>query len=232
MIMSGLRCDEQLDSIFSESVEQARRREQSAFDEIAGACGESLILYGAGNLGRRVLRGLRKNGLDAVAFADANPALRGQTIDGIPVFSPEDAARRYGGSGAFVVCVWHPDLRCGVQEIMDRLAAMGASRVLPFVYLFWKYADSFLPHYFWDLPSKYLAHEAAIRQAYESFDEEASRVPFVADLELRMRGFFGERPSPRTDKQYFPNELFRLSPDECFVDCGAYDGDTIKEFAV
>jgi len=229
--MSDLGCDEQLDSIFSESVEQARKREQSAFDEIAGACCESLVLYGAGNLGRRVLRGLRKNGLDAVAFADANPALRGQRIDGISVFSPEDVVRKYGGNAAFVVCVWHPDLHSGVQDIMDQLAAMGAARVLPFVYLFWKHADSFLSHYFWELPSKYLAQHAAIRRAYESFDEETSRVQFIADLELRIRACFGGRPSLRTDKQYFPNELFRLSPDECFVDCGAYDGDTIKEFA-
>jgi FkbM family methyltransferase len=232
MIMSDLPCDEQLDSIFSESVEQARRRERDAFDEIAGACAESLILYGAGNLGRIVLRGLRKNNLDAIGFADANSTLCGQKIEGVPVFQPEDAVRKYGGSATFVVCVWHPDLRSGVQNIMDQLAAMGAARVLPFVYLFWKHADSFLPHYFWELPSKYLTQQTAIRRAFESFDEEASRVQFIADLELRTRGLFRGRPLPRTDKQYFPSELFRLSPDECFVDCGAYDGDTIKEFKI
>jgi len=226
-----LRCDEQFEAIFSESVGQARQREQAAFDDAAGAYAKSLVLYGAGNLGRMVLRGLRRNGLDAMAFADANPTLRGQKIEGIPVFSPEDAVRHYGGSAAFIVCVWHPDPRSGVQNILDRLAAMGAARVLPFVYLFWKHADSFLAYYFWQLPSKYLAQQAAIRHAYETFDEEASRVQFIADLELRIRGLFRGRPLPLTDKQYFPRELFRLSPTECFVDCGAYDGDTIKEFA-
>jgi FkbM family methyltransferase len=221
--------DQQLDSIFSENVEHARKREQAAFDESAGARA-SLVLYGAGNLGRTLLRGLRKNNVDAVAFADANPTLAGQKVEGLPVLLPEDAVRKYGASAAFVVCVWHPDLHSGVQNIMDRLGALGAVHVLPFIYLFWKHADSFLPHYFWDLPSKYLAQQASIRRAYEGFDEEVSRKQFVADLELRTHGFFGHA-SPRIDKQYFPNDLYRLSPDECFVDCGAYDGDTIKEFA-
>jgi FkbM family methyltransferase len=226
--MSDLRCDQQLESIFSESYDQARKREQSVFDEAAGGCVGSIVLYGAGNLGRRVLRGLRKNGLDVLAFADASRALHGQKIEAVPVFSPEDAVRKYGRTAAFVVCVWHPDQRSGVQNIADQLTAMGATRTLPFVYLFWKYGDAFLPCYFWDLPSKYLAQEDAIRTAYEAFGEPASKAQFVADLELRISGVFGGRPSPCIGPQYFPNDLFRISPNEYFVDCGGYDGDTIR----
>jgi FkbM family methyltransferase len=226
--MNDLRCDLQLESIFSETVEHSRKREQAAFDEAAGACVGSIVLHGAGNLGRRVLQGLRKNGLDALAFADANPALRGQKIEGVPVFSPADAVRQYGSTAAFLVCVWNPDRGSGVQDILDRLSAMGAARALPFVHLFWKYADTFLPCYFWELPSKYLAQQAAIRGAYESFVEPACRAQFVADLELRTTGLFRGRPSPSAGRQYFLSDLFRVSPDECFVDCGAYDGDTIR----
>ena len=94
MSMSGSPCDEQFEAIFSESVEQARQRERAAFDDAAGAHAKSLVLYGAGNLGRMVLRGLRKNGLDAMAFADANPTLRGQKIEGVriaPVYGPPRA---------------------------------------------------------------------------------------------------------------------------------------------
>src|SRR5262249_39168973 len=29
---------------------------------------------------------------------------------------------------------------------------------------------------------------------------------------------------------YFPHDLFSLQPDEVFVDCGTFDGDTIEEF--
>src|SRR5579863_3894233 len=101
--MSGLPCDDHFELILSESVDQVGRREERAFDEAAGSGAESLVLYGAGNLGREVLHGLRKNGLDAIAFADANPALRGQKVEGLPVFLPEDAAQKYGRSSAFVI---------------------------------------------------------------------------------------------------------------------------------
>src|SRR5262249_16602480 len=40
---------------------------------------------------------------------------------------------------------------------------------------------------------------------------------------------FCERPLRPSGKQYFPSDLFRMSPEECFIDCGAYDGDTIRD---
>jgi len=226
--MSNLDNDQRLASVFSESIGHARNREQSAFDEAAGVLTNSIVLYGAGNFGRRVLRGLRKNGVNVLAFADLDSTLCGKKIDGVPVLSPEDAARTYGRTAAFVVCVWHPDKHFGVQRIIDQLLAMDVHRVVPFVYLFWKYPHTFLPHYFWDLPSKYLEREDVIRETYESFDDPTSKMQFIADLELRTTGLFRGRPLPCTGQQYFPEEIFHVSADECFIDCGGYDGDTIR----
>lgn len=227
-VVTSLHLDAQLESILSEDLAAARTREQAAFDKAAGSFAQSLVLYGAGKLGRKVLRGLRENGLDALAFADANASLFGKNIDGVPVLSPEAATQKYGAKAAFVVSVWHPDPQSGVRNIGDGLAAMGARFVTSFAQLFWKYAKTFLPHYFWDLPSNLLAHQAEIRQAYQLFREETSKAQFVSDLELRTHGRFRERV-PCMGSQYFPSDLFRVSPQGCFVDCGAYDGDTIRE---
>ena len=35
---------------------------------------------------------------------------------------------------------------------------------------------------------------------------------------------------PAAHAQYFPSDLFSLSAEEVFIDCGAYDGDTIQSF--
>ena len=228
--MSDSRFDEQFASIFSESVEQASRRERNAFDEIAGACAGSIVLYGAGNLGRRVLRGLRKNRLDPIAFADANPALRDQRVDGIPVFSPKDAVREYADSAVFVVCVWHPDRRHSVYHIMNAITEMGARRVTSFVPLFWKYPDTFLPYFFWDLPSNLVGEGNSVQECYLKLSDDASRSYLLDNLRFRSHGDFSPPSRPSELPAYFPRELFRVSNDECFVDCGAFDGDTIRGF--
>src|ERR1035438_1821889 len=52
-----------LEALLAETVESARLRENSAFDEMAAPFEQSLILFGAGQFGRRTLAGLRQVGL-------------------------------------------------------------------------------------------------------------------------------------------------------------------------
>lgn len=224
-----MQWQEQLESILAESVASARARERQAFDQLAGPWAQSVVLYGAGNLGRKVLSGLRKHNVDPIAFADANPSLDGNRVHGVPVFSPEAAARRFGKEAVFVVCVWHPDREHGAQDIIDRLSALGVERVTSFVPLFWKFADDFLPYYLWDLPSKLLLQSAAIREACSTFEEE-SLEQLASELRFRLHGDFGAMPPPLRTPQYLARELFDISETECFVDCGAYDGDTMRDF--
>ena len=98
--------DQQLDELLAEGAEGAQQREASAFDELTGGNTTELVLFGAGNLGRRTLARLRKIGVSPLCFIDNNSARWGQAIDGIPVMSPAEGARLYGSSAAFVVTVW------------------------------------------------------------------------------------------------------------------------------
>ncbi|MFB3915166.1 MAG: FkbM family methyltransferase [Terriglobales bacterium] len=221
---------DQLDSILSEDLATACQRERAAFDAAAGRYAESLVLYGAGKLGRKVLQGLRGQNLQPLAFADSNPALAGKIIDGIPVLAPADAVKKFGKHSVFVICVWHPARECGIREIGADLSALGAERVAPFVWLFWKYAETFLPYYLWDLPSKLLAEAEEIRRGVAILANDGSRQQFTAHLLFRSRADFDCLPAPAPLPAYFPRELFRLCEDEFFVDCGAYDGDTIRDF--
>lgn len=84
----------QLEDLLKETVDDVVCRERSAFDELTGHCGKSLVLFGAGGLGRKTLAGLRRMDICPLAFSDNNPDLWGQEIDGVPILAPEDAARR------------------------------------------------------------------------------------------------------------------------------------------
>ena len=61
--------------------------------------------------------------------------------------------------------------------------------------------------------------------------DEASRNEYLAQVRWRLRLDFDGLSSPVSHAQYFPDDLFRLSEDEVFVDCGAYDGDSLRDFA-
>jgi len=52
----------------------------------------------------------------------------------------------------------------------------------------------------------------------------------VRQVRLRTHGDFLGLSDPVDGAQYFPHDVFELDQNECFVDCGAFDGDTLEDF--
>jgi FkbM family methyltransferase len=99
--------------------------------------------------------------------------------------------------------------------------------VLPFR---WKHHQTFLPFYRDDLPHKVLPQASAIRRAYGLWTDDASRREFVAQVQWRLTGNYDDLTPVAGRDAYFDEDLFTLKPDEVVVDCGAYDGDTLRSF--
>jgi FkbM family methyltransferase len=222
---------QRLEELLCEDTGAAASRAAQAFDRAASPFKRRIVIYGAGQLGRRLASGLRAHGEDALAFVDRNPASWGHSIGGLPVLAPEEAVRRFGADAVFVVAVWHPVTSGGLYTIAAQLTAMGCRRVAPFVWLSWKYPEEFLPNFLWDLPSRVLEVAGEVRQAFGLFEGRRSQCEFLRQLEFRLTADFGCLRPPDEDPQYFPRRLFRPRADEYFVDCGAYDGDTLLELA-
>ena len=180
-----------------------------------------IVCFGAGNLGRRVALVVQP-----VLFCDNNSSLWQSTVDGIPVESPKRAIERYP-EATFVVAIWHPSRTETMVDRLDFLKSLGASKVVPFTALLAEYGDLLTPHMLWECPIYYATHEVEIARARALFDGEG-REEFDRQMRLRS-GDFSFQVIDRS-VQYFPEGLFRLSQSEVFVDCGAYDGDTIREF--
>jgi FkbM family methyltransferase len=219
----------QLESLLSEEVAAAVQREQRAWDDLASPFGNSLVLFGAGNLGRKTLSGLRQIGIQPLAFADNNPQRWGTQMSDVPVLSPVDAAAQYGRSAAFVVTVWNAGQQHRTRTLQQQLQGLGCQRALTICPLFWKFPDIFLPFHALDLPHKVLGQKEQVRHVYRQLADEQSRREFVAQLKFRLRGDFDGMPDPVTGAQYWPHDIIVFQTDEHFVDCGAFDGDTIRE---
>ncbi|MDR3568518.1 MAG: FkbM family methyltransferase [Syntrophobacteraceae bacterium] len=228
-IIAGSLKDE-LIRMLEEDETEAKKRERSELDRLAAPLGSSIVLFGAGGLGQITLRGLRKCGIEPVAFVDNNRALWDKAVAGVKVMSPESAAAAYGRKAAFVVTIWRAQGGYRFSDLVKQLNALGCERILSFGYLFWKYAEAFLPYYAIDLPHKTLQQSESILDAFEIWGDEQSRLEFVSQVKWRLTLDFDCLGVPVDQGQYFPDDLFALCDDEIFIDCGAFDGDTVVDF--
>ena len=228
--MSKLFYQAKLNQLLQEDVASAKVREQSAFDEATAPFGKSLVLFGAGNLGKKTLAGLRSAGIEPLAFSDNNRELWGKKIEGIEVFSPSDAAAKFGKSAAFIMAIWRGEGTDTMAERCQPLTELGCERVVNFGVVFWKYPQAFLPHYSFDLPHKVLEQADEVRRAFDLFEDDASRAEYVAQIRWRLLLDFDGLPRPVKHRIYFPEDIIATRPDDVFVDCGAYNGDTLEDF--
>ncbi|HEY1404283.1 MAG TPA: FkbM family methyltransferase, partial [Pyrinomonadaceae bacterium] len=223
--MEKSQAEHDLDELLAESLADAARR---AADQTPLGDGDALVLYGAGMLGRTVLAKLRRVGIEPAAFADDTPEKQGRMVEGVEVLTPREIVARFGDGVLFVVTIMNQRLR--FVEARRRLQSAGAARVVSFVNLAWKYPETFLPHYLFELPQQVLTKATDIRRAFHAFEDEESRRQFVAHLKFRLQLDYDALPESSRD-DYFPPDLVPGLPDDgVFVDCGAYDGDTVRRF--
>lgn len=219
----------EIEKLLAESPSSARQRARTAFDEAVGTR-RSLVLFGAGSVGRMALTGLRKAGVQPLAFADNNPDLWNQSVDGVPVLSLQEAIRRFDDTAAFVCTIWRARGTETMGDWIAELRAAGCTVAVPFGPLFWKFSDTLLPYYPFELPHHVLEAADDVRRACRLWADDASRREFLAQIHWRTHLDFDGLPRPVSHESYLPDDLFELQNDEVFIDCGAYDGDTIRSF--
>jgi FkbM family methyltransferase len=180
-----------------------------------------IVIFGAGRLGRRVARAVHP-----VLFCDNNPALWGSVCEGISVQSPENAVERYPNA-TFIIAIWHPSRTAKMIDRVNQLKSLGSASIISFPALLNDYPDILLPHGFWERPSYYVEHDDEIRRVRGLLDAQG-REEFDRQMRLRL----GDVSDQVIDRgvQYFGENLLQLGRNEVFIDCGAYDGDSIVEF--
>ena len=220
---------EQLENILrrieAEPLDAVRARGRRAFDDLSSPLGDKLVLFGAGPLGKGVLAGLRKAGVEPLAFADNNRDRWHQQVMGLPVLSPAEAVEQYGQNSCFVVTIYQG------STVRRQLESLSCKRVVACAPLLWKYADIFIPQCGLELPHRFREQCASIRQCYPTLGDELSKRDLREQLLWRYWLDF-KALSPPLDAidTYFPMDLLSPLPDEVFVDCGSFDGDSIRSF--
>jgi FkbM family methyltransferase len=207
--------------------EHARRlpAQQPATASPGGLAARPIILCGAGPLGRMTLAHLRHLGTLPLALIDNDPKRWGTTLDGVPILAPAEAVRRYAETARFVVTIYNG------SAVRRQLKDLGCAHIAHFADLYFEHADEFLP--FCGLAPRHAILEAwteAVAGAH-AWHDASSAAEYLAQLSWRLRLPGAELPPHDPPAQcYFPSGLFEFLDDEVLFDCGAFDGDSLRQF--
>jgi FkbM family methyltransferase len=183
------------------------------------------VIFGCGHLGKLTLEGATGAGLDVLAFADNNQSNWGRRIAGIEVMSPQEAVRRYNDDAFFVAAIYNGTLP------RKQLTELGCKRIVPYPLFFWRFSQYMPSEDRLELPHRVVADQKTVHAGYELLSDARSRREFAAQIRWRRSLDYDCLPKPDPpDEMYFASDLVSLSAREVLVDCGAFDGDSIRIF--
>ena len=195
-------------------------------------CGEDrrIILYGAGGVGKKLARCMYGEYGKRLFFTDQRKELYGLHVEGVPVLGLDEAASLYGESGLFVVTVFNREPTCAYVDIAEMLRQKGVKHYVPWAFPAWKYGNRLLPQFYLGCVQDIAPNVGLIQQAFDLLTDEKSRSIFLELLQASLTAPFDKFRGWESGPQYLvPEILAALPPQISFADCGAYDGDTLRD---
>jgi FkbM family methyltransferase len=184
--------------------------------------GERTVIYGAGGTGRRVLALLKKHGIMVDYFLDEKGGSN-IFIDDVPVLKPNDPAA--DKTAKVIVALFNH--KTDIMPVMALLKRNGFMKVVPYTEVFIHFADELPVQYWLGQTDVYEAKVPDITDALSMFEDLPSRDLFLSFLKFRVTGDPTCMPRPDRENIYFPADVRGTRKPDHFIDCGAFDGDTL-----
>lgn len=189
-----------------------------------------IIIFGAGNLGKKIANFLVAENKNVIAFADNNPKAWGSEFSNVKIVNPKDFTSEQLKNAAWIVAIWSPGHAFSTTK--KQLQSLGVANIFHAVALLQLFPGKLLPHYHFQTPDYFQQHKNEINEVYESLADEESKKQYLAHLDSRININLEGLPEPDTENQYFPEGIVTLTDNEVFLDAGAYDGDTLEQFSI
>ena len=182
---------------------------------------EEIVVLGAADEGNRLVQCLQQLGNPRISLTDMNPLkVNCKTECGLIVspFGPETIANKH------VLLATHRTFNASGSA-----KAAGARSVTPFLHLQNLYPQVFPPHCFHQgMLEDLLINFSHISQVATQLADDFSRLVLTRCLQYRLLG----TPESFTDivdwELYLPRQLPLQDYAACYVDCGAFDGDSVR----
>lgn len=176
-----------------------------------------VILFGAGNKGEKALKLLQSYSVQPVCFCDNNLKLQGQSYCGLTVLSYEEVRKTWKDYILLLTATAK-----NAEQMMRQLRAAGETNPIYHFCIPFKIDNELL-----------LCEEVqteAYNKVYNFFDDELSKELFIKFLEYKVTGNGLPLLNYESGKTFFDETIIPQQETHCYVDVGAYTGDTVMKF--
>ena len=192
-------------------------------ESVLGDFSGEVFLYGAGKRGEVALSNLRKMGYARYISGFVDDRARKDMKMGCRVSTIDDLTEQKRQESLFFISTY------AVKGMVNRLVKSG----VPIHHIFY-FPELLITDY---CESDFMKSTEQIRRTEDLLSDALSKFIYKSAFEIYRNGNIAVLSRTMGKCQYFPIlgssdyvPGFELGTDECFVDCGAFDGDTIKVF--
>lgn len=196
-----------------------------------------IVIMGAGNCGTVLFERLRRAGIAVCAFIDNLGSIHGKEYCGVPIYTSEEFLDRAGNVSECICIVALLDI-LSYEQIKAELtkASHGLLRVYYFTQ-FRAYDKVFgiekkpeFSAYLGEDATVLYDHRERIMSVYNLLADDQSRKCYLELLNFYISSDFVGFTVLPFEEHYFAYDLYKKVDHEVFVDCGAYNGDTLDIF--
>lgn len=186
----------------------------------------TIFIYGTGTMAQDIYRVLTDNGWPVTGFIDHmerdNPF-----IHGIPVYKPQDAPQTKSNNNVVILGIHN--YQADLPKVIKSLNDLGFNRIVSTVELYDQFGDQLGVRY-WLTSRSFYPPLASVLELLDSlWADDRSRSLYRSILEFRLTGDATLLPPPDFGTQYHPQDVPTPKEPIRFVDCGAFDGDTLSD---
>ena len=186
-----------------------------------------IFIYGTGIVGRDVWQMLTAKKIPVTNYMD-HRFKENTLIDGSYVIQPDSSSIPNKARAVIILAIHNREVN--MQELIDRLKSLGYSHFISMIDLYDHFSAKLGNRYWLSRRTFYLDNEKPIADAYALWTDDLSREIYSKTLEFRLTSNYSVLPLPDREHQYFPPDLPSWKAPIRMIDCGAYDGDTIRNF--
>lgn len=184
-----------------------------------------LALFGAGNSLRNAIGFLKEFDINADILIDNDEVKINRDVENFKVMSYAEFAKI---CQSYIVLILPQDINV-IGQIKNQLKQILLEENI--------YTFDFIYYDFYNHMQKYESYKnfmsenkEKINWLYDNLADEKSKSTLIGFLKGRITQEYKYYDEIYVDNQYFDKDIIKLSKTETFLDCGAWDGDTVREF--